>query len=153
MSPFTSGALGALSVLILAGLVRRALWHRRFHRLHRGGPFLLRGLYRRLGTRPEQEQVVSAEADALASALGALRGDASALRGELAELLTAPTLDPARLEAALQGRLDRLGEVKTRLAAGLARIHATLDPEQRARLAALVRMGPHGRHAHAAGRC
>ncbi|BDG03524.1 periplasmic heavy metal sensor [Anaeromyxobacter oryzae] len=153
MSPFVSGALGAVTILLLAGLARRAVWHRRFRRFQGGRPFLLRGLFRRLGTRPEQEQVVTAEADALAAALGALRGDAVALRTDLAALLAEPALDSARLDAALDARLARLAEVKARLAGALARIHATLDPEQRTRLAELVRSGPHRRHAHAGGAC
>jgi Spy/CpxP family protein refolding chaperone len=151
MSPFVSGALGALSVLLLAALVRRAVWHRRFRRLRRGG-FVLRGLFHRLGTRPEQEAVVTAEADALAAALADLRGDARALRADLAELLAAPTLDRARLDAALAARLARFDALKARAAEALARIHTTLDPEQRTRLAELVRSGP-GHHGFHGGRC
>jgi hypothetical protein len=147
MSPFVSGALGALTVLFLAALVRRAVWHGRFRRLRRGG-FVLRGLFYRLGTRPEQEKVVTAEADALAAALADVRGDARALRADLAELLAAPTLDRARLDEALAARLARLEALKARAAEALGRIHATLDPEQRARLAELVRSGPGRRGFH-----
>ncbi len=150
MSPFVSGALGAVTILVFAALVRRALWHRRFRHIGRGRPFL-RGLFRRLGTRPDQEQVVTAEADALAALVGTLRGDAFALRTDLADLLAAPTLDATRIAAALDARLTRFAEVKARLTAGLARIHATLEPDQRARLAELVRSGP--RHAHFGGHC
>ncbi|MGC3999741.1 MAG: periplasmic heavy metal sensor [Anaeromyxobacter sp.] len=147
MSPFVSGALGAATVIVLAGLLRRAAWHHH-HRRALGGRrrFFLRHLFRRIGARPEQEQVISAEADALAAELHALREDARELRAQVAELLSAPTLDAAGVEAALEPRLAKLGAVKARAAEALARVHATLDQRQREALAALVRRGPHGHH-------
>jgi uncharacterized membrane protein len=155
MSPFVSGALGAAAFLLLAGVVRRAVWHRRFH--HHGGhrrrAFMLRHLFRRLGTRPEQEQVVTAEADAIAAALRDLRQDAFALREDVAALLAAPALDADAVRAALEKRLARAEGLKGRLAEGIARVHAALDPAQRATLAGLVERGPGCRrqhlHAHA----
>ena len=152
MSPFVSGALGAVTVLVLLGLVRRAFWHRHHHR-HGGGHWYLRRVFRRLGTRPEQEQVVAAEADALAAELRALRQDAWTLRSEVAELLAGPALDAQALSRALEARLGKLDSVKARLAEGLARIHASLDPAQRQQLAALLASSPgrchrwHGHHA------
>jgi hypothetical protein len=154
MSPFLSGALGAAVLLLAVGLFRRACWRRMRRGLHRAGagPFFLRGLFRRLGTRPEQEAVVSAEADALGQELRALRQDAQALRGEVAELLAAPALDAASVSRVLEARLARLEGLKLRLGEALARTHGVLDPEQRARLAALVRSGL-GHHRRAACRC
>jgi hypothetical protein len=137
MTAFLSGAAGALAVLLLAGLVRRAAWRR----WRRGGRFGARRVLRRLGARPEQERAVLAETDALAEALGALRGDARALREDLAELLAAPAVDPDRVAAALDARLERARELRGRFAEAVARIHAALDPGQRAELAALVRSG------------
>lgn len=145
MSPFVSGALGAVTVLLLAGLVRRALWSRRFRHGPRGGWFLRR-LFRRLGTRPEQEQVLTAEAGSLAGELHALRRDARALRAEVADLLAGPTLDPAAVGRALESRWSKLEAVKSRAAEAVARVHATLEPAQRAELAALLRHGPHRFH-------
>ncbi len=152
MTPFVSGALGAVTVLFLAALVRRAAWRRFSHRR----PFGARRLLRRIGATPEQERAVLAETDALAEAFSALRHDARALREDLSELLAAPVLDAHRVSAALDARLVRASELRSRLAEALARVHAALGPEQRARLAALVREGPHRRcgrgptHAHAA---
>lgn len=150
MSPFVSGALGALTVLVAAGIARRAAWHR----WRRGGRrFGARRVLRRIGATPEQERAVLAETDALAEVLGGLRQDAGALRADLAELLASPALDSARVGAALDARLARAAELRTRLAEAVARIHAALGPEQRARLATLVREGPHrrcGHRAHAA---
>jgi Spy/CpxP family protein refolding chaperone len=141
MNAFLSGAAGALTVLFLAALVRRALWRR----WRRGGRFGARHVLRRIGARPEQEQAVLAETDALGEALHALRGDAMGLREDLAALIAAPAVDPGRVAAALDARLSRARELRSRFAEALSRIHATLDPEQRARLAELVRSGPRGR--------
>ena len=146
MSPFVSGALVALTVLVAAGLARRAAW-RRLARHRRFGP---RRVLRRIGATPEQERAVLAETDALADVLGALRTDARALRGDLAELLASPSLDAGRVTAALDARLGKAAELRTRLADAIARVHAALGPEQRARLAALVREGPHGSHCRVA---
>jgi uncharacterized membrane protein len=148
MSPFVSGALGAVTILLLAGLLRRAAWHRRFRR-GPGRGWMLRRLFRRLRTRPEQEQVLAAEAEALTAELRAFREDAWSLRTEVADLLAGPALDPATLSAALDARLQKVQALKARLAEGVARIHAALDPAQRAQLATLLRCGPHRFHGHA----
>ncbi len=146
MTAFLSGAAGALTVLVLAALVRRALW-RRWRR--GGGRLGVRHVLRRIGARPEQERAVLAESDALAEALHALRGDARALREDLAGLLAAPAVDAGQVAAALDARLAHARELRTRLAEAISRIHATLDPAQRERLAELVRAGP---HRHGCGR-
>jgi len=142
MSPFVSGALGAVTVLLLAGLIRRARYFRRFRRSGRGGSWFLRRLFRRLGTRPEQERVVSAEADALAAELRRFREEAFALRAEVAEMYGAPALDAEAVSRALDARLSKLEAVKARFAEALARVHAVLDPEQRKAVAGLIARGP-----------
>jgi uncharacterized membrane protein len=148
MSPFVSGVLGAVTVLLVAGLIRRARWRRSLRGHGLGGPWFLRRLFRRLRTRPEQEQILSAEADALAAELRALRQDARSLRAEVAELVAGPTLDAASVSHALEARLAKLDAVKARIAEALARVHAALDPSQRAQLAAMLRCGPHRFHGH-----
>jgi uncharacterized membrane protein len=149
MSPFLSGALGALTVLVAAGVARRAAWRRFAHHRRMGPRFVLR----RIGATPEQERAVLAETDALTELLSSMRSDARALRGDLADLLAADALDPARVAAALDARLSRASELRTRISDAIARVHAALGPDQRVRLAALVREGPRGhcgRRAHAA---
>jgi heavy-metal resistance protein len=153
MSPFLSGALGALALVVTLGALRRVLWFRRLRRWRAGGPLPLRRLFARLGTRPEQEAVLSAEAEVLWRELGALREDGRAARQELAELFSHEALDAAEVSAALDRRLEHLQALRTEVAAGLARVHATLDAGQRARLVALVRHGPGGHRRHAHGRC
>jgi Spy/CpxP family protein refolding chaperone len=151
MTPFVSGALGALAVLFALSVLRRIFWARRFRHFHgRAAP--LRFLFRRLRTRPEQEQVISAEADSLSAEVRALRDELHGVRGELADLLAAPTTDAAAVQAAIDARLARLAALRTRFAEAMARIHATLEPAQRATLAALIREGPH-RYRCAHGHC
>jgi Spy/CpxP family protein refolding chaperone len=145
MTAFLSGAAGALAVLFLAALVRRALWRR----WRRGGRFGARHVLRRIGARPDQEQAVLAETDALAAALRELRGDAFGLREDLADLIASPALEAGKVGAALDARLAKARELRARFAEALSRIHAILDPAQRARLADLVRSGPRG---HGCGR-
>lgn len=146
MSPFVSGALGALAVLVALRLLRRAFLFGRVRRWRRGGRPPLRFLFRRLGTRPEQEQVISTELEALFQEGGALRDDWRGAREELAALFSAEALDAASLSAALDRRMARVSEVRARAEAALARVHAALDPAQRAQLAAMLVRGPRGRH-------
>jgi len=146
MSPFLSGALGAAAVLILAGLVRRAVWRRRFRFRRGGASWLTHRLSLRLGARPEQEKVLSAEAGALAEELRALRQDGRALRAEVAELLSGPALDAQAVSKALASRMEKLGALRDRIAEALSRVHAALDPAQRTELAALLAHGPGRRY-------
>jgi uncharacterized membrane protein len=146
MTSFFSGALGALAVLFLAAVFRRAAWRRMRGR----GPARLGWLLRRIGARPDQERAVRSEAEALSEAFLSLRGDARALRGDLADLLAAPELDAARVSAALDARLARTDALRARFAEAMARVHAALEPAQREALAAMVRHGPHGRCRRAA---
>jgi Spy/CpxP family protein refolding chaperone len=154
MTPFLSGALGALVVLFVVATVRRFAWMHRFRRLH-GRSMPLRFLYRRLRTRPEQEQVISAEAEALSTEVRALRAELRTVRDEVADLVAGPAVDTAAVQAAIDARIARLAALRTRLSEGLARIHATLEPAQRELLAAMIRNGPHGHHGRrfAHGRC
>jgi uncharacterized membrane protein len=149
MSPFVSGALGAIAILFALGLLRRLFWFRRLRRWHRGGSPPLRRLFARLHTTPAQEKVISAEAEAVFREGGQLREDWQAARAELADLFSAQAFDAAAFTAALDRRLTHLGEVRARAAEALARVHATLDAEQRTALAALLRRGPGHRHGHA----
>jgi len=146
MSSFAWGALGALAVLFFLGAARRAFWHRRFRRWRGRGPFALRFLSARLGARPEQERVLSAEAEALAAEIHALRDDLAGARSEVADLVAGSALDADAVSAAIERRLVKLAQVRARLAGALVRLHAALDPEQRQRLAELLRHGPRGPH-------
>jgi hypothetical protein len=147
MLAFLYGFLGALAALALLAAIRRRQWRGMAGGGQRRG-FLLRGLFRRLGTRPDQESVLAGEADALAAELRALREEGRALREEVAAMLDAPAIDRAAVEEALERRLARLTALRARAAEALRRVHGTLDERQRRALAALVRSGGR-RHAHA----
>jgi len=152
MSPYLAGALGALALLLTLRAARRLFWFGRLRRWRAGGPLPLRRVFARLGVRPEQEPLLSAEVEALWREAAGLREDGRAARAELADLFSTAALDAAAVSAALDKRLVHLDALRARAAEALARIHATLDPEQRARLVALVRHGGHRRR-HAHGRC
>jgi len=157
MSPFLAGALGALTLFLVARLARGAFWFARMRRFRRGGPLPVGRLARRLGLRPEQAAVLSTELETLWREGSAFRQDARGVPSELASLFSAETLDAAAVSAALDGRLARLGALRARAVEALGRLHATLDAEQRAKVVALLQRGPgghgrcshHGRHAHA----
>jgi len=129
-----------LALAALRLIVHRA-WRRRLRRGRWSAPSAW--LARRLGARPDQEQVLREESDALAAELRSLREDGRALREEMAVLVEGPALDPARLDAALSARLQRLEAVRQRAAGALGRLHAALDEGQRRTLAQLLRHGPH----------
>lgn len=153
MSPFVSGALGALALVVTLRLLRGLLWHRRLRRWRTGGPLPLRRVFAWLGARPEQEAVLAEVAEALREDANALRAEGRAAREAVAELFALDALDEAKLTATLDQGLGRLDEVSRRLAASLARVHATLDAGQRARVAELLRHGHHRGHRFAHGRC
>jgi uncharacterized membrane protein len=145
MSSFAWGALGALAVLLALGVLRRVFWITRIRRWRGRGPTGVRLLAARIHATPEQEKVLAAEAAALGEVLGELRADAWSLRSELAALVSAEALDAASLSKALDRRMARIGEVRTRLERALLRIHAVMGPAQRTVLAELVR-GDHRCH-------
>lgn len=154
MSPFLAGALGALALVVTLGALRRVLWFRRLRRWRQGGPLPLRRVYAWLGARPEQQAVLAEVAEAFRQDTTALRAEGRAAREAVAELFALDALDEARLAATLDRAKGRVDELSHRLAASLARVHATLDAGQRARVAALLRSGPgHRRWGHAHGRC
>jgi uncharacterized membrane protein len=154
MSPYLAGALGALALVVTLGALRRVLWFRRVRRWRAGGPLPLRRLFAWLGARPEQQAVLAEVAEALRADATALRAEGRAAREAVAELFALDALDQARLSATLDAGLGKVNALTGRLAASLARVHATLDAGQRARVAELLRHGPgHGHRRHAHGRC
>ncbi len=145
MQPFfyaLLGTLAAFALVALAAALRFRRWRRRFG-ARRGPPgrWMFRGLFARLGTRPEQEKVLLDESDALADQIRALREEGRALREEIAGLVEGPALDAAALDAALRARLERLTAIRERAVGALSRFHAVLDDGQRRALAEVVRRG------------
>jgi uncharacterized membrane protein len=140
MSPFFSGALGALAVVITLRVARGAAWYHRARRFRAGGPpRAARRLAARIGASPAQEEVLASEATSLAKALHGVRREVAEVREAIAALLTAESLDAAALAAALDRPAARIAEVRARLEAAVARIHGALGPAERERLADVLR--------------
>jgi Spy/CpxP family protein refolding chaperone len=59
----------------------------------------------------------------------------------LADAVSGDGFDTAKAEEASRLRVESAGRLETQVARALARIHALLDPEQRGRLAYLMRSG------------
>ena len=141
-------ALGLAAFGLIAHKRRRWRHAWRHHHYHHGchhhrhhGPYHVMSI---LGTTPGQEKVIREEADLLRERARVAKDEASAARGDLAEVLRADTFDRARFDAAL-GRVDAAWTgLKSAAGDSAARIHETLDARQRERLADLLasRRGP-----------
>jgi hypothetical protein len=143
MTSFFAGALGAIAVLVTLAATRARAW-RRFHHGHRGHG--VRRLARRIGATPHQEALLRGEAEAIFAELSGLRGELFGARVELAELLDAPLTERAAFEGMLARQGEKLARTRGRIAEAIAKVHDSLDAEQRKRLAELVRRGPRHRH-------
>lgn len=67
--------------------------------------------------------------------------DARRAAGLLADLASAAEFDETRARAAADLKVRSAERIRDALVKGLARLHAILDPEQRERLAYLIRTG------------
>lgn len=149
----------------LYGLVRvlrggRPLWHGHHH--HHGGwgrhggfacrgagphhrrrrGFFLPELFDHLDTSPGQEKEIRAAADDVRRAGRALEDELLESRGDLARAFRSDHFDE-RLAGELLARYDaRVDELRQRVVGALARVHATLEPEQREELARVISRGP-----------
>lgn len=150
-------ALGFIGFLFAAKVARRLGHRRRGGRCAGGSRFLgknrfLRRLFFHLDTTPGQEREIRASLDELRErAADAARGVREA-KASLGKSLEGEVFDEAAFEA-LSARIDAASaQMKDAAAGALRRVHAVLDPSQRARLAALLARGPGwGRVAHAGG--
>ena len=112
---------------------------------HRGGGRRgwLRFLFQKLDTTPGQEKEIAAAVDGFVEQARELKREGKTSRDDVAKLLRTESLDEVTL-GELFGRHDeRLRELHKAFADALGRIHQSLDPEQRARLAELIE-GGHG---------
>lgn len=83
---------------------------------------------------PEQKQKVSAIAKAAATELAPLREQHRAARKQVMQLLSAPTVDRAALEAVRAEQLKSAEAASRRVTQALADIADVLTPEQRVKL-------------------
>ena len=97
-----------------------------------------------LDCTPAQEKLVREELRGLIEQLKSLRGEREATREDLARAVAGEQLDRSALLAMFARHDQKLVELRASITASLERVHGTLDPNQRERLAAMVRGGMAG---------
>lgn len=127
-------------------------WHGRGHRHgwrgdhHEGGGGSrgwMRWLFHRLDTTPGQEKEIARAVDELVDQVKTLRKEGKASRDDVARALRSESFDETAMGELFARHDDTLREVQKAFAGALGRIHAALEPEQRAKLAELIESGPH----------
>lgn len=104
--------------------------------------------FRRLKATPQQKQMLKALFSDTQTRLSSVHERACALRVELADAFTKPTMEGKELET-LEARLfEILGEGTQILREAVTRTHATLEPEQRRQLADWLRRKAHRHNCH-----
>lgn len=104
--------------------------------------FFLRGLFTRLDTTPGQEKEIQAAIDEVMDAGRALKNDVKDSRREVAGAFRGDDFDEELMASLLTRHDERIDELRRAMVSGLARIHATLDPDQRKHLARMLERGP-----------
>lgn len=142
--------LGAASLAALAGMAHRRGMGCRHERGPGAAPRGRRGfevdrlagwVARRLDASEAQARVLRTELHNVVEAGQELRREVRLSRDDLAEVLRGEAFDPTRLQTSF-GRQEEVADaVRKALVAGLQRVHETLDPRQRKRLATLLEGG------------
>lgn len=119
------------------------------HRRHRGwrARWIEHRLMSELDCTPSQERLIREEVRALIEHMRGLKEERAATREDVARAVAGAQLDRGALLAMFARHDQRLVELRAAITASLERVHATLDGEQRERLAAMVRGGLGGPHA------
>ena len=107
------------------------------HGGHFGGPFGGRGLARALGAvdaTAEQEDRIWAIIDDARAELRPMMREFRDARGEVMELIAAPTIDRAAAETLRAERIAAIDEASKKLTAAALEAAEVLTPEQRAKL-------------------
>jgi len=141
----------------LVGLAAVARGHHRHHHggwyggHHHGfgyrgfGPrFFLRRVLMRLDTTPGQEKVIREAIHDLQDEAYTVRRDVRGTRRELADALRAPELDKALLDRVFAKHDEVIEKLRASFVNSADRVHATLDEQQRKRLADMIEGGPWG---------
>jgi uncharacterized membrane protein len=132
----------------LAGLI----WVLRHRDLGRGRhPFrrerrLLNWVFGALDTSPGQERTIRSAVRDLEQDVREMRQELRGVPAELGDALKPDVFDEAALAATLDRTRATLDSVQAKVAATFRSVHETLDPEQRTRLAALLRQRRGFRH-------
>lgn len=109
---------------------------------HRRGRFFgnkLAWLFRGLDTTPEQERVLHETFGDLKSAGGKIAGKVAASKNQWADALEAEAFDETMVGSAVADLEHAVDEARKTAIDAFAKVHATLDAEQRKRLAGFLR--------------
>lgn len=116
--------------------------HHRHGGHERGARGWMRWLFSRLDTTPGQEKEIARAVEDFVAEARVLEREGKASRDDVARALRAEALDENQLGELFSRHDDALRELQKAFATALGRIHAALEPEQRARLAELIESGP-----------
>jgi hypothetical protein len=156
MIAFILGGLTAIALLKIGRRVRcgrghmhhgwHGHWHDEDEHIRHGmrmrGPFVLRFLSDRLQTTPTQERAMAEAIDEFMREVHALEDEGKKTRADVAAAMRKPSFDEVLL-GELYARHDAALEKLRKAFVGLgAKVHDTLDEEQRERLADLIERGP-----------
>jgi hypothetical protein len=112
------------------------------HKGFRGpGRWALRGLFSRLEATPSQQRTIEAAVSEFFASTEKLKEGWKKARTDLAAVLRSAQLDDAQLHAAFAGQDILFEQTRASATALLTRVHATLDEEQRRRLAEMLESG------------
>jgi len=115
----------------------------------RWGSRKLGWLFRGLETTPEQERVLHETFGELRGAGGKIAGKVAASKNQWADALEAESFDETMVGTAVADLEQAVDEARKTAIDAFAKVHGTLDPEQRKRLASFLRrrgrgFGPFG---------
>lgn len=108
---------------------------------HRGGRWLLRGLFERLDTSPGQEKVILEAVEEVQRAGAAARGEVSKTRQDAAKAVRSASFDEALLGEVFARHDSEIESMRKAVVGSMAKIHAVLDEKQRERLAEMIESG------------
>lgn len=121
---------------------RGGRWHRgrSWRRGNRRGSFLDR-LAEELDLSPEQQKAIEEEMAELRSTTRPMKKEWKRSRGDLSDALRSDDFDAETMGEMFARHDDALRDLRKGVVGALAKIHAVLDPAQRARLAELLSSG------------
>ena len=117
-------------------------WRGRGWRGRGGRYWMLRRLFERLDTTPGQEKEIRSAVDEVAEVAESLAGELRDSRGAVADAFRADAFDMDTMADLMTRHDDKLDSLRKAAVGALARVHETLDAEQRKRLASWLGRGP-----------
>lgn len=113
----------------------RRRWRGGWDHADDGPVFFLRGLFERLGTTPAQEKVIKNAVEDVVDAARGFKDKVRSSRNDVAQAFRSESFDENVMAELLTRHDDAIDEVRKSIVGSLAKIHESLDPDQRAELA------------------